>query len=495
MRMSLRPGYMIRRSFRFAGISITMWSRNRSTARAFYDPLIDGGYPFLPSVIRRSAVRRLSKVLLAGVILIAGAAVYRNGFRIPLPDFSALRQAVATRAASVTSATSAPLEAIRTVASKPLLPSSLVAPSASTAPALPAAPTATAVPAAPVPAAPAPAPGEQSLPSVAAEPPKDQPAKFSEDGFYLLACKRDRTLYVYRHDGAKWEKAAAFPMAIGRNYGDKSDAGDLRTPEGRFWITGLVAGPSKGPIYGPLVFTLNYPRPGDEAEGKTGQGIWIHGAEMGKLPSWTHGCLSLANEDVLALAAYADIGTPLLILSDSAVPDPAKQMDIAGMEREYPSFASAYGRKTHADTLAKAQALKVAADYVAKEAKQFPELAMQTLSAKDKAAILDRLKRWREDWSSRNLDAYGSSYDPDFKDREGRDRESFLERKGKIFETKSRIQMEIVDPKIEPEGYSRVKVSFRQDYLAEGPQGPQRSSGPKTLRMESGPAGWLIITE
>jgi murein L,D-transpeptidase YafK len=472
--MSNRPGYLIRRSFKFGGISFTTWRRNRDTAKAFYDPLVDGGLPFLPSVIRRKHLRRLLKAAFVGVLLVAAAAGIRFAPRLKPVVMSMLPKHSAPA-----------LEATPSSAGFASAP----APSASSGK-----PGKQAPDKAPSPAS-APAPAEQSAPAAAAEPAKPQPIVFNEKGFYLLACKRDRTLYAYRYDGKHWERAAAYPMAIGRSYGDKSDAGDMRTPEGRFWITGLVSGPSKGPIYGPLVFTLNYPRPGDEADGKTGQGIWIHGVDMGKLPSWTHGCLSLANEDVVALSAYADIGTPLLILPDSLAPDPAKQMDLAGMTREYPSFINAYGRKTKADTLAKEQVLKQADAYVAKETKDFPELTMQTLTAKDKDAIMARLKRWREDWSARNVQAYGENYDRDFRDKEGRDKESFLDRKAKIFESKSKIQMEIIDPKIEPEGYSRAKVSFRQDYLAEGAQGAQRSSGPKTLRMESGPGGWLIITE
>ncbi|MDB5049191.1 MAG: ErfK/YbiS/YcfS/YnhG family protein [Fibrobacteres bacterium] len=465
MRMSIRPGYVVRRSFHFAGVKFTVWRRNRSTARAFYDPLVDGGFPFLPSVIRRSHIRKLILFLFVAVIAATVAAGYRYVSRHPLAELAALRAVPGLQVPSSLAAPPSPL------------PMASI-PAKASAPILPAEPE----------AAPALAP-------VAAEPPEAKIPRISGNASYLLACKRDRTLYVYHRADTHWEKQAAFPMAIGRAPGDKSDAGDMRTPEGRFWITGLVSGPSKGAMYGPLVFTLNYPRPGDEAEGKTGQGIWIHGVDAGKLPSYTHGCLSLANEDVLALSAYADIGTPLLILPDSLAPDPAKQMDLAGLDREYPSILSAYGRKTHADTLAREKALKQAADYVAKEAKDFPELAMQTLSPQDKKAVLARLQRWREDWSSRNIEAYAANYDSDFRDREGRGKESFVERKARIFESKSKIQMEIIEPQIESEGYSRVKVSFRQDYLAEGPQGPQRSSGPKTLRMESGPAGWLIITE
>src|SRR5690606_3084882 len=271
--------------------------------------------------------------------------------------------------------------------------------------------------------------------------------------------------------------------------------GDLRTPEGRYWINGLKAGPAEGPIYGPLAFTLNYPHPGDEAEGKSGQGIWIHGVEAGKLPTFTRGCLSLANEDVLALAAFADIGTPIIILPDSLSADPDRQIEVKGMEREYPDIIAAYGRKAPADSLAREKTLMQARIFVAEEARNFPELAMQVLTKEKKQVIFDKLRKWSEDWSGRDMENYARHYDQDFRDRAGRDRKAFLERKRRIFESKTNIRMEMDDLRMEPEGYSRVKVTFRQDYLAEGPQGPQRSSGSKSVRLEAGPDGWLIISE
>ena len=125
------------------------------------------------------------------------------------------------------------------------------------------------------------------------------PIRMPERYNVLVACKRERTLYVYER-GARgtWSKLVSFPMAFGRKEGDKADAGDRRTPEGRYWITSVLSGPSQGPLYGPLVFTLNYPTPRDLAEGKSGEGIWIHGVEFGKHPNYTRGCLSLENVQV-----------------------------------------------------------------------------------------------------------------------------------------------------------------------------------------------------
>jgi murein L,D-transpeptidase YafK len=462
MRLTNRPEYAIRRFFHHTGVSFDVWRRNRSTASAFHDPLVDG---------ERSASIRFR------------AAGFR---RFALFVAMGLAAGLAFQSRAVWKSADFPSALFRS-ASGPMtesedMPSLASVPASVRAPEIPA----------PVPD-PAPAAFPATAPSAAAD---SAPLPvFRADGFVLVACKRDRTLYVYKRAGKHWEKTAAYPMAIGRKTGDKSHEGDQRTPEGRYWIHGLKPGPAEGPIYGPLAFTLNYPHPGDEAEGKSGQGIWIHGVEAGKLPTYTRGCLSLANEDVLALAAYADIGTPVIILPDSLSPDPDRQIDVKGMEREFPEIVSAYGRKTRADMLAREKALKQAREYVADEARRFPELAMQVLTPEEKQEILDKLRQWSEDWSSRDMEKYARHYDPDFRDREGRDRQAFLERKRRIFESKTNIRMEMDDPRLEPEGYSRVKASFRQDYLAEGPQGPQRSSGSKSIRLEAGPDGWLIITE
>jgi hypothetical protein len=205
--------------------------------------------------------------------------------------------------------------------------------------------------------------------------------------------------------------------------------------------------------------------------------------------------VSLANDDMLALATFVDAATPIVVLSDSLGPDPARQIDTVGLDREYPAIFAAHGRKTAADSAAREAVLKLARAFVAEEQKRFPDLSMQALTEADRKAILARLEKWRSDWASRSLDAYASNYDDGFRDRTGRSKAAFLERKAKIFAAKSKIEMEILEPRIESECYGRASVSFRQDYLAEGPEGSQRSSNNKTLRLDQGPQGWLIITE
>jgi murein L,D-transpeptidase YafK len=338
--------------------------------------------------------------------------------------------------------------------------------------------------------------GLDSEPEAAA--PDPVPVRMPHRYHALIASKRDRTLFVYERLGeGRWRQAASFPMIHGRSAGDKAEAGDRRTPEGRYWITGTLSGPSKGPLYGPLVFPLNYPTPRDLAEGKGGDGIWIHGVEAGKRPSYTRGCLALSNEDIMALADFADLGTPVVILPDSAVPDPVRQLDEEGMAREYPVLVAEHGGPPGSAEARRKTALAEAKAFLAKEAKDFPPESRPALAAADRDAILARVSKWRDDWSRRDTAAYEANYAADFMDRTGRDRAEFMARKRGIFASKRRIGMEVRQPEIKPEGYGLVSVTFRQEYEAEAADGTgvQRSSGLKTIWLQQGADGWFIAKE
>lgn len=310
----------------------------------------------------------------------------------------------------------------------------------------------------------------------------------------LIACKRDRTLHVYERRGpGTWSSIAAYPMAFGPKDGDKSDAGDRRTPEGLYWITSLLSGPSQGAQYGPLVLTLNYPTPRDLAEGKSGEGIWIHGVEAGKHPLLTRGCLALENRDMVKLAGLAGPGTPIVILPEGHLPDPALHLDEKDMAREYPALIAEHGRRDAAER--KEKLLAEGRAWLDREAREHPA-PPDTLTPEDREAILARLATWRGDWMGRDAEAFAKHYADDFRDRQGRDRKAFLERKRRIFAQKTRITMEMDAIEIEPDGRGGAAVSFRQEYAAEGGgEGLQRSSGRKSVSLGRTPGGWLITGE
>ncbi len=110
--------------------------------------------------------------------------------------------------------------------------------------------------------------------------------------------------------------AGTFPVALGKNEGNKEKAGDMRTPEGTFSVERIQDssawahdfGDGKGPIagaYGSKFIRL-----------KTGwSGIGIHGthdpASIGKRV--TEGCIRLKNDDLAELVPYVKPGMKVQI--------------------------------------------------------------------------------------------------------------------------------------------------------------------------------------
>ena len=108
-----------------------------------------------------------------------------------------------------------------------------------------------------------------------------------------------------------------YPIAIGKNHGDKKAIGDHRTPVGNFKIVSIEDASKwshdfrdgKGKIkgaYGPWFLRL---------DAKGWKGIGIHGTHdpdsMGK--SVTEGCVRLSNENIQDLRQYAYLNMPVVI--------------------------------------------------------------------------------------------------------------------------------------------------------------------------------------
>ena len=139
----------------------------------------------------------------------------------------------------------------------------------------------------------------------------DIPA-FAAEPLRIVITKSAFTLEVF--EGAK--RVATYPVAIGKNPGDKKGPGDLRTPEGKFTVVSIENAAAwthdfrdgKGPVkgaYGPWFVRL-----------ETGwKGIGIHGthdpASIGKAA--TEGCIRLENTDLVRLVTRLPIGTRVKI--------------------------------------------------------------------------------------------------------------------------------------------------------------------------------------
>ena len=151
------------------------------------------------------------------------------------------------------------------------------------------------------------APSETPKPEAPAMP-KITAGKYSVD-----VNKSTYTLTLYR-DG---EVVKEYPIAIGKNPGDKQRIGDHRTPTGNFKVVSIenASGWShdfrdgKGKIkgaYGPWFLRL---------DAKGWKGIGIHGTHdpdsRGTMA--TEGCIRLSNEDIAELKQYAYKNMPVTI--------------------------------------------------------------------------------------------------------------------------------------------------------------------------------------
>ncbi len=152
------------------------------------------------------------------------------------------------------------------------------------------------------------APSANLKPEITSAPKKPGEGKYTVD-----VNKSAYTLTLYR-DG---EIVKVYPIAIGKNPGDKQRVGDHRTPTGNFRVVSIENASTwshdfrdgKGKIkgaYGPWFLRL---------DAKGWKGIGIHGTHdpdsRGTMA--TEGCIRLSNEDIADLRQYAYKNMPVTI--------------------------------------------------------------------------------------------------------------------------------------------------------------------------------------
>jgi murein L,D-transpeptidase YafK len=147
--------------------------------------------------------------------------------------------------------------------------------------------------------------------------------------YALVVEKLHHRLSVYENKQGTAELVKSYRAITGKQLGDKVRRGDLKTPEGLYFITGKKEGRTLPPKYGPAAFTLDFPNIYDQQQRKTGSGIWIHGVLSSEriLKAFdTEGCVALANDDLLDLEKYlAPLSTPVVITSEvSSVEDSSR---------------------------------------------------------------------------------------------------------------------------------------------------------------------------
>ncbi|MGH8504805.1 MAG: L,D-transpeptidase Cds6 family protein [Stenotrophobium sp.] len=187
----------------------------------------------------------------------------------------------------------------------------------------------------------------------------------SQHPYVILVDLPKARLYLLKNDSdGKFSLVRQMYAGIGRNGYGKETAGDLKTPVGVYHITSWIPGKSLPGLYGAGAFPLSYPNLWDDFKKRGGSGIWLHGVPPDtyvRAPRSSEGCVTMANDDLLALRPYVEAGqqTPV-ILSD---------------------------------------------DLSWKSAKEIRA---------EKDAFLKHLEAWRHQWSAVDTDGYLSFYDHDF---------------------------------------------------------------------------------
>ncbi len=135
----------------------------------------------------------------------------------------------------------------------------------------------------------------------------------------LLVDKTNHRLYVFKRKSSNTpaQLVKDFYISTGRKSGNKITEGDLKTPEGVYFITSWIPDGELPEKYGIGAFPTNYPNALDRKLGKTGNGIWLHGTDRiyySRPPLDSEGCVVLSNPDLNNIKSLITPGvTPIVI--------------------------------------------------------------------------------------------------------------------------------------------------------------------------------------
>lgn len=134
----------------------------------------------------------------------------------------------------------------------------------------------------------------------------------------LIVDKTERQLYIYQEKNGQISLDQKFTVDIGKGIGKKQKRGDLKTPEGIYFLVDTKTQPEiPFGTYGKLAFISDFPNPFDKLEQKTGDGIWLHGVpDNVSLERGSRGCVVVRNSTLDYLKTLVTTGTTALIIKD-----------------------------------------------------------------------------------------------------------------------------------------------------------------------------------
>lgn len=228
---------------------------------------------------------------------------------------------------------------------------------------------------------------------------------------YLLAADKSRKLlFQVERFGSDPEPVVTKELDCihGRREGDKQKEGDLRTPEGVYFITHKITQKLDFMEYGPHAFNLNYPNPADRLRKKTGSGIWLHSKGQPIAGLTTRGCMAIEQEEITNLVPILVPGTPVIIaehlegapfLNEGPAGEPVTaEASATGSLPPSPAAAAPLQTAPRAATETETTTPSVATDEAAQSVTQssLSPATVSTPAAKDGEKVLRQTLAWMD---------------------------------------------------------------------------------------------------
>ncbi|HFC53579.1 MAG TPA: hypothetical protein ENJ43_04010 [Gammaproteobacteria bacterium] len=240
----------------------------------------------------------------------------------------------------------------------------------------------------------------------------------------ILVDKEGHRLYLFLNRGEEEvpQLLYDFYVSTGRGIGDKVSRGDLRTPEGVYFVTRYIPDRSLPEKYGVGAFPINYPNELDRYRRKTGGGIWLHGLTRrfySRPPLDSEGCVVLSNLDLEQIKELISPGKTPVIIAEH----------LEWLERD--------------------------------------------LWELRRAEVLEALQRWRSAWENADARRYLASYAPDFR-ADDYDFDSWSAMKRRLFTARGRRHIVLDDVSLlaygglDGAGREMVVADFRLRYEGGG---------------------------
>ena len=263
----------------------------------------------------------------------------------------------------------------------------------------------------------------------------------------IIVEKSTHRLYRYR-----WDRVTQRPQLIDDYYvstaqlnGNKQKRGDLKTPEGVYFIISHIPDSKLPDKYGVSAYPMDYPNEFDRRLGKTGYGIWLHGTASNfysRPPLDSEGCVVLPNIDLTQVRNKIEPGkTPIIV---------AERIEWLE-EQEWRSLHN---------------------------------------------SLLAAIERWKSDWESGDVERYLAHYAEDFWAK-GYNLNSWKKRKRRISRSKEYQRVDVKDlsifsyPRTASGGREMVVANFYQTYESNN----YRSHGVKRLYLVNDNGAWQVLYE